>query len=573
MKSYNGFDIQNTGINSISTTNRSFPVDVAMSGLIKRQTYNFFVEGRGGNHPAVVIPSSGIFIASDKTKDLNFNMVFCGNTAECPDDTEGLLNYNDKISNDPVYNSFIVRLEADGESIFSDYNYVECSGCEFGEDTTSIAISPSYDFSELYINDCNHGFFDISNLKKNTKYYYSIEAENSSWPTIVNPSSGSFDIYQNTTFKLPISICSCANTGVCVEGQVDGLLPYNSDLNDYINNTYKISENVPINSLRATNWTLRLKEDMTENSGTVAIANVYTNYRARGPQDYPVITNFSVDQTHRNDGFIKIDFDFENLDVYMDYEVDFDKTEANWYVYSDDINILEISNSDILLSNHSYRNRPNKGNYKKSILLNFLDINSSGNANVDTVDFDPYSTEPRYCTLSSRLYAKSLDSQVILYENSLDVNGQQGPRPQILTLTEDSGLYNNTVTTAIKNLKYEILVSESNWPVIVENITGVLEYDEIAVSNAGFLGDIYNAKINSNIKFCISNNLCPPGTNNLVEATKQLKIGEDRYIEYNIVLSDIDTNNIFYRSDKIKLAESVTASSGPSADISSNINV
>lgn len=554
-------------------SNRLFNIEVAFTGLIKRQTYTYSVVPKGGNHPAVVIPASGTFTASQKTKDLTFNIVFCGNVGECPEDTIGLLDYTDTISNDPVYNSFVIALEADGETIYSDFASVACTGCGFGEDKSTIDIVPSVNFDNLYINDCNHGYFEINNLKKQTTYYYNIEADNSSWPTIVTPASGSFNVYQNTSYRLPITLCSCANTGVCVEGQVEGLLPYNNDLTDYLNNTYKVSDiDVMANHLRATSWSLRLKEDTVDSTGTVAISNVFTGYAAKSDQNYPIITNFTVDQTYKNDGLIKVDFDFHNLDPYMDYELDLSKTDANWYVYSDDVENLKISNNDILLSDHSYKNRPNTGTYQMSVLLNFLDINNSGNANINRSDFNPELNIARSCQLSTRLYAKSDDSDMILYENALVINGLQGPSPIINTVHENNGSYSHIVQTSIKNLKYEISVSKSNWPIIIENATGVVEYNDIRIDNAGFNGNIYNADIKDSITFCVSNNACPPGTNNMVPATESFSVGTDKYMEYNIVLSDIDTDDIFYSSPTTKLSIQGSAQTGPSIEVSSSVS-
>lgn len=576
MKSnFNTEFIAQTGVvtDAANSNSRLFNTEVLFVGLIKRQTYNYSIVPKGGNHPAVVLPASGTFTATDKSKVLDFNIVFCGNTTECPDDTVGLLEYTETITNDPVYNSFVVKLEADGEIIYSDFVSVTCNGCDFGEDTSSVDIVPSVDFDQLHINDCNHGHFAISNLKKQTTYYYNIEADNSSWPTIVTPPTGSFNVYQNTTYRLPITLCSCANTGVCVEGQVEGLLPYNNDLTDYLNNTYKVSDiGMMANSLRATSWSLRLKEDTIDNTGTVAIANVFTAYAAKSDPDYPVITNFTVDQTYKNDGLIKVDFDFHNLDPYMDYELDLSKTEANWYVYSDNIENLSISNHDIVLSDHSYKDRPNTGTYQMSVLLNFLDIHNSGNSNINRSDFNPSLDVARSCQLSTRLYAKSADSNNILYENTLEINGLQGPGPMIDTVHEDDGSYNHIVQTSVRNLKYQISVSKSNWPIIIENATGVVQYNDIRILNAGFNGNIYNADIKDNIKFCISNNSCPSGTNNMVPATESFSIGSDKYIEYNIILSDIDTDNIFYSSPTTTLSIQGSAQGGPSAEVSSSVS-
>jgi len=414
---------------------------------------------------------------------------------------------------------------------------------------------------------------EINNLKKQTTYYYNIEADNSSWPTIVTPPTGLFNVYQNSTYRLPITLCSCANTGVCVENQVEGLLPYNNDLHDYINNTYKISDmGDTANHLRATSWSLRLKENTPDTTGTVAISNVFTGYAARSDQNYPIINNFTVDQTYKNDGLVKVDFDFHNLDPYMNYELDFSKTEANWYVSSDDIENLTISNNDILLSDHSYKNRPNNGTYKMSVLLKFLDINSSGNSNVEISDFNSDLSVPRSCQLATRLFAKSSNTDVILYENSLEVNGTQGPNPYIAPIHEDDGSYNHSVRTSIQNLKYEIQVSKSNWPVIIENTTGVVEYSDIYINNAGFNGHIYNANINNDMTFCTSNNTCPPGTNNMISPTESFVIGEDKYIEYNIILSDLDTDDVFYSSQMPKLTVPGSVQEGPSAEVSSNVD-
>jgi hypothetical protein len=576
------------------TTNRIVQTATLFTGLIKRQTYNYYIEGKGGNHPAIVLPNSGTFTAQTKEKILNFDVVFCKNELECPVDTTGLLPYTDTISNDPIYNSFVVRLEADGDITYGDFISVKCNNCIDVEDQAqAIEITPSDNFAILGINDCEHGFFDIANLKPQTTYYYSIEANDSSWPTTVMPPTGAFTVYNNQTYKLPFSLCSCGGTGLC-PSDTPGLLPYSSSSMDYFNQIYKTNGNNSYNMLRGTSWNLRLKENTSDNTDTVAMASVYTGYSRRSATTIPSFRNFVINTARQSDGLIAIDFDIVNLDPYTDYVLDFSKTNATWYVRSDDLTQLSIPGDNVMVeygsmdvsqitqsnlhvamsgvsnsgvSNSGVSNNiptqpsalDSTGVYRGSVELEFLNINNASNANINTRNID---SNDIFTNLSMRLSINDGNTVMPIFERNLVVDGVDGPHIDINTEFDAAGIYHHTLKTSVTDLKYSISVSESNWPIIIENATGLLHYGDSA-------NGLFDVTIEDNLSFCVSYSRCVD-SDGYVASTETYNLGEEKYVKYNLTLLDLD-DNIFFRSmDRTITAPANTT--GPSANVSSNIN-
>lgn len=576
------------------TTNRIVQTATGFTGLIKRQTYNYYIEGKGGNHPAVVLPSSGTFTAQTKEKILNFDVVFCKNELECPVDTIGLLPYTDTISNDPIYNSFIVRLEADGDITYGDFISVRCNNCiDVQDQAKAIEIIPSDNFAILGINDCEHGFFDIANLKPQTTYYYSIEANDSSWPTTVIPPTGAFTVYNNQTYKLPFSLCGCGGTGLC-PSDTPGLLPYSSSSMDYFNQIYKTNGNNSYNMLRGTSWNLRLKENTSDNSDTVAMASVYTGYTRRSATAIPSFRNFVIDTARQSDGLIVVDFDIVNLDPYTDYLLDFSKTNATWYVRSDDLTQLSIPGDSVMVeyglmdvsqitqgnlhfamsgvANSGVSDSPvsntspgtlsildSIGLYRGSVELEFLNINNASNANINARNID---SNDIFTNLSMRLSINDGNTVIPVFERNLVVDGVDGPHIDINTEYDAAGTYHHTLKTSVTDLKYSISVSESNWPIIIENATGLLHYGD---STNG----LFDVTTKDNLSFCVSYSRCVD-SDGYVASTETYNLGEEKYVKYNLTLLDLD-DNIFFRSmDRIITAPANTT--GPSANVSSNIN-
>lgn len=547
-----------SGVDTGSTTdNRTISTSILFEGLIKRQTYNFYVEGQGGNHPAIVLPNSGIFTAQSKEKTLDFNVVFCKNDIECPDGTSGLLTYTDTITNKPIYNSFRVKLEADGDATYSDAFFAVCSGCSYdAEETSSIDITPSDNFSELRINKCQHGFFDIQNLKPKTSYFYNIEANDSSWPTVVTPTSGTFDVFDNRAYKLPVSLCSCANTGLC-PSDTEGLLPYSNNAMDYLNQTYKVNGMSSASMLRGTSWNLRLKENTADTSGTVAIASVYTTY-IKDFDARPTFRNLSVDSSKIRDGIVSVDFDIIDLDPYMNYILDFDKTNSNWYVSSEDLVNLNIPGDLVMMDQYGIVQPALEGTYHTSIDLQFLSVKNSGNANVF---INNLSDSNAFVNLAMRIKADADSEQILLFEQNIVIDGVNGPNIQIDT-TSENGIFFNTTKTSVTDLKYNMTIIESNWPIVLENQTGLLNYGPET-------NGLFDTTIDNNIEFCVNHSRCS-GADGYVAPNQDYDFSEEKYVDYSIALLDLD-DNIFFESDTIRISAPPT-NSGPSVSVSSNIN-
>ena len=108
-------------------------VSIPLSGLFKRETYNYIIRGLGGNWPAIISPLSGSFEAKGKTEVLNEVVSFCPSTGLCPPSNPNVLPYSLQscgYDNNHLYTNIVVDLTSKSDNITTRTNsmIIECTG-------------------------------------------------------------------------------------------------------------------------------------------------------------------------------------------------------------------------------------------------------------------------------------------------------------------------------------------------------------------------------------------------------------------------------------------------------------
>jgi hypothetical protein len=205
-------------------------VKLEYKGLIRKLDYQYQIESLGGNWPIVVVPSSGVFVASSKTGVIDAQVLFCSDASVCSDSNTDVMDYNinysSMINNNNLFTILRAKIFEKGtngsDAVFSKEKLVECQEC-ISQPIVNIPTFLSLNKINDDDNDITTSEFDIriSNLKsnewRNIKYNYTITNEYSNWPVSVFPVSGTI-IANTDTISIPTKIKFSKN--------VIGDLPY-----------------------------------------------------------------------------------------------------------------------------------------------------------------------------------------------------------------------------------------------------------------------------------------------------------------------------------------------------------
>lgn len=217
--------------NSVSITNsNTYPISAVVSGLIPKQTYNYSFTGVDSNWPSTITNISGSFIAKDDTEIINSSLTFCPATGLCESYQKTVLPYS--LDQDCLVGTtnpysrirFTVNpLSCGMDSVTTDSLTVNCINC-----LPRLSISSPADVT---LSTTNQNLYTVSHvvsgLKTNETYNYVYEGQQSNWPTVINPISGSF-VASSTTKNLSATLMFCSPKSICPSGTL-GLINYTLD--------------------------------------------------------------------------------------------------------------------------------------------------------------------------------------------------------------------------------------------------------------------------------------------------------------------------------------------------------
>lgn len=209
---------------------------IPLSGLFKRETYNYKFVGLGGNWPAIISPLSGTFEAKGKTETLNAIVSFCPSTGLCPSSNPNVLPYSLQgcaYDNNYLFTNVAIDLtsSSDNTTTRSNSTLVSCSGSCLPE--VNIKFSGCNSQSECGHkligngNDSYQFISMLSGLQPNSTYDYSIQALGGNWPAVMlTPMTGSFRPHQDT-YTLNHKLMFCPSVSLC-PSSTKGYLSYSA---------------------------------------------------------------------------------------------------------------------------------------------------------------------------------------------------------------------------------------------------------------------------------------------------------------------------------------------------------
>jgi len=213
--------------------NNNFNLSIPVSGLIKREDYRYDIVGLGGNWPVIALPPSGSFTATAKTRNIDTTIIFLPTTGSSHN--QNYLDYDlltCGYQTDEVFTNISAKVTSlgDGSIIQSSTQLVKCSGCvyQMGVDISGCG-SQGCETTPSKITLTSSNIISItgiaSGLLPNAKYHYSFTCNDSNWPSILKPISGSFIASQDGTETIVSKLMFCYPSGNCPSG-TSNLLPY-----------------------------------------------------------------------------------------------------------------------------------------------------------------------------------------------------------------------------------------------------------------------------------------------------------------------------------------------------------
>lgn len=332
--------INYTTSNTITPASYNIPTKFTINKLIKTITYEYEIEldGNAGNWPIVVVPRSGEFYATSKTKEINALVIFCPNTGVCdsgnPDVLPFNLDYSCGLQNNLLFTNLRVKINEKGSSdyVYSNTNHIECTDCLKPIDISLLGTN-------LKDNTSNNSFMldsktenvikiqsKLSDIMPGQQYSWSFNKIVSNWPVTLTPASGTF-----TPSTAQYSIDSVLT--FCKDSSCSGLNGYIPFSNSSFSNDYKfISLDLVVNN-----------DDRCHFGNNVQTLNVYCNDCIPTPK-----VSFGLDSSTLIKPCTDINVNLTELQSYQTYTYNFSTYRSNWPVV-----ISPISGTFTTSYNHS----------------------------------------------------------------------------------------------------------------------------------------------------------------------------------------------------------------------------
>jgi hypothetical protein len=235
-----------------STTQNITNISTSLSGVVPGQQYFWSFNNQASNWPTTISPSSGSFISSKDTYNIDCIISFCKDVS-CSG-LPGYIDYTkDEGSSSYKYLNLNFILDSDNHCYFNDANYglmVTCTDC---------ISRPTilFDNNKLSLeNNCADIDILLSGLEPYQGYDYYFSSHSANWPITVSPISGSFITSKNTSLKMPFKIAFCGSETLC-SGDPN-LIDYNINYNQlYSDTSCSKYAYVQYNLLKTPNFTVQ----------------------------------------------------------------------------------------------------------------------------------------------------------------------------------------------------------------------------------------------------------------------------------------------------------------------------
>jgi hypothetical protein len=216
---------------SIGITNSNiYQISVGVTGLSPKQSYNYSFVPLSANWPTTLSTITGSFLAKDDYEIVTSDITFCPTTGVCQTAGKTVSSYtlDNNCINGTTNPAAKVRFTLTPTTCTNDLLYTDpisitCNNC-----LPRLTITGPTD---TLLSSANNNLYtlthNISGLRVNESYSYSYSGIKSNWPTILNPSSGSFaatGIIQSVSTKLMF----CSPKSICPSG-TPGLIDYSLD--------------------------------------------------------------------------------------------------------------------------------------------------------------------------------------------------------------------------------------------------------------------------------------------------------------------------------------------------------
>jgi hypothetical protein len=504
---------------SLSNTSYIKEAKFSINKLIKTLEYEYEIEvdGTPGNWPVVAIPKSGNFIADSRSREIDARIIFCPNTGICNENNPDVLPYNLDYScgfknKDLLFTNLRLKVNEKGSSDFSysPIQHIECSDCL----TSSVAsFSGNTNLNESTKNTTKITT-NLSNLLPGQHYFWSFGKQASNWPVTVYPSSGSF-ISPDTSYSIDTIITFCKDTSGCSgsPGYLSHTQDHLSDLHKYIN----------------LNFTINNSEHCYFDDADYNL-NIYCDDCILPT----TITNF--DNTINDDEIIMLSGAISELVPNRSYSYIFESLGGNYPLIVQNISGSFIAeNTDESIVTNAKFCCPSgscSGTIFPKTHSSFVDNILFQNVKLTLTD--NLSNTSKY--KSTKVEQKKLDPFFVV--------------PSNITLSEESRgctKLNVSLNDCLKDhtYYYSYKIKDSNWPVYLDNISGV-------ISNVSGTIDI-----GSNLTFCASSGLCS-GLSGVFDSTKSEARKIDNYCFnqkyvslYLEVIPNCYPNDMVFSSDTI----------------------
>ena len=454
--------------NTSSVTNNQniFNITLPIKNLVRTVEYKYIIEGLGGNWPVAILPISGSFIAKSKTADINISAIFCPNETVCPNNNSDILphtkRYSIGVEDQFLFTTLMAKvseLNSNTDFIYSDQQTINCKNC-LPDLEPKLSLPTSLDLNKdtgntLFITALGTG------IPSNIRYAYSFNVMDSSWPVQIYPATGTIK-GKDDAVSVTTQIVFCENSGdaqILCGSPREPMAIVNLTLTSPLDNSTIVSNDVFItcNDCLYNPKIIFSRESSQVKSGTLQTISANIS---------DVIPNrtyiYSVESINSN------------------WPVSLDHVSGVWIPKTSKDNKINF----LAEMCESISQCPNEDN-----VLSY-NINGSSNAYallkfklLDTISNISYYSDTISLSCTDCLLSTSPS---VMLESSEDTV-VAGSQPKITATL--SGLIPS------REYRYEIEDINSNWPLILDSISGIVKSDEADEKiNLKFLSEICSSK-------------------------------------------------------------------------------
>lgn len=533
-------------INLTSTTQNKGSFSLSFTNLIPGSRYTYTLNSLDANWPVIVSPVSGTIVSSSSSMTLPIGITFCRATGLCPTsnpkvlpytlDQACLLNYN-------TVNKYI-KLQANlnniddstGDTILSNIINIECDDCL---PKTRVTLPSSTVLTDAMESSSINAL--IYNVIPGQQYKFDFYATNSSWPTRLNPQSGTF-VPDTTTFTMPFDVTFCRSTGVCP----DNVLPFTLDTTDNTHST-AIRLKVQPNNCNAL-------ESVDSNISTIVCRQCIPLARVSLPGSNIILNN----NVYNTTGVV------HNLVSGQKYDYSIDTIYSNWPTTA-------YPQSGTFVADSSSVNIPLQLSFCRSTGVcpqgasNVLPFTLENSCNyVDGKDIKTTITLSVKSNNSSALPKISSNGMTISCSNCLPTIKASGS--PLLTLTSsNTSTTNLTISNTIpgRQYSYSTIGLGANWPVMIYPMSGIVTATSTTTT------------VPLKLSFCRSSGICPDTDSSIIpysiKPSTYYGPNLDRSARFKFLVTDLDCNLSIQSNESVATCENCISNTSLTNAVSTTV--